>query len=154
MKRLIFLIVIFLTSLGFCAIESGATVDKGDGSIVFYYKVTGDDLAAESSTLVWHKNFSGMVYDVLVIATTTDDDAKVVLSIDPPESPTATQSTTATSFFSLTYTANGFYVIPILDSSSNVYGGLRLSGKVYMQIADTTSATTTSIQVYVFGKLD
>jgi hypothetical protein len=154
MKRIIFLIVIFLTSLCFGAIEKGATVDKSDGGITFYYKVTGTDLAAEASTLIWPKTFYGHLEDVLVIATTSDNDVQVVLSIDPPESPTATQSTTATAIWTHTYTSDGIYVIPVLDSSSNVYGGPRVSGKIYMQIKNAVSATTTSIQVYVFGKLD
>jgi hypothetical protein len=148
------LFVIFLTSLGFGAIESGATVSKSDGCVTFYYKVTGTDLAAEASTLVWSKTFYGHLEDVLVIATTSDTDVQVVLSLDPPEAPTATQSTTATSIFTLTYTANGIYVIPVLDSSSNVYGGPRVAGKVYIQVKNATSELTTSVQVYVFGKLD
>jgi len=154
MKRLIFLIVIFLTSLVFGAIEKGATVDKSDGGITFYYKVTGDDLAAEASTLIWPKTFYGHLEDALVLVTTTDTDVQIIVSIDPPEAPTATQSTTATAIWTYTYTANGIYVIPVLDSSSNVYGGPRVAGKVYIQVKNATSALTTSVQVYVFGKLD
>lgn len=153
MKKYI-LAFLFLCSLCFGAIENGVTVQKDSGCVVFYYKVTGTDLAAEATTLIWSKPFYGTLYDVLVIATTSDNDVQVVLSIDPPEAPTATQSTTATSIFTLTYTANGIFTIPVNDASSNVYGGPHVGGKVYMKIANAVSATTTSIQVYVFGKMD
>ena len=157
MKRYLlglFVIVIFLTNQLLGAIEKGVTVDKADGTITFYYNVTGDDLAAEASTLVWSKNFSGTLYDVLVIADTQESDIQVILSLNPPEAPEATQLTTATSFFTLTYTTAGFYVIPISDSSSNVYGGVRMSGKIYMQVKNALKATTNSVRVYVFGKLN
>lgn len=149
MKRLVFLLIMLITAIGFGA----TTVDTRTKNNItkIYFHATTDP----GSNVKVAENFYGTLCDIFILSIGTEAAYDVAILIDPIEIGAEEQVHTLITLETLTNLVGGtgyIYVNEVLSQNSNTFGGLVIAGAdIYIGTANITwgVGNLTDLKVYL-----
>jgi len=153
-KILLFVVCLVLV-FGF--VDNSQIKRNFDESCIYYHPTIKDSSAVDCNEMVYggtkySQRFSGMLTNIQIKLEGTDEDLGVDVYIDPPElGESQVNDLLLVKSFTGLSCVTGYYdlVIPSTDVGSNVYGGNRKYGNVYIAVVDTNDTLTTDCKIWV-----
>jgi hypothetical protein len=128
-----------------------------DNTCIYYHPTIKASADVDCNELVYggskySQKFFGTMTNIQIKLTGSDTSLGVRLYIDPPEvgESQSDDLLLVKEWSSLSCTTGYYdYVIPSLDSDTNVWGGSKKYGNVYVAVVDTNSTLTTDAKIWI-----